>query len=143
MEKFKEFLDSLETRPLRVSNTKNNKWKVQQTDSNNLKNELLTKLFETLVDSGLVVFRTSEGIYIEVPVQSIADALPPDSDGSGALTIALDCKIKGLDTNAEVEATAFDEKLAEKARKNAEKEAEKKRKIDRDKATRAKKEKGE
>lgn len=142
MEQFKNFLDSLETRPLRVSKTKSG-WKVQQTDSNNLKNELLTKLFETLVDSGLVVYRTNEGIYIEVPVKSVADALPPESDGSGALTIALDCKIKGLDTNAESEATAFDEKLAEKARKNAAKAEEKARKIERDKAARAKKEKGE
>lgn len=142
MEKFKEFLDSLETRPLRVSDTKKG-WKLQQADSNNLKNELLTKLFETLVENGFVVYRTAEGIYIEVPVQSVRDALPLDCEGSGALTIALDCKIKGLETDAEVEAIAFDEKLAEKARKNAAKAEEKARKIERDKAARAKKKEGE
>jgi len=62
------------------------------------------------------VFRSSEGILIEIDNQSIADELKSE-EGSGAITIALDIKIKGLEFNAELEQNAYNEELEEKQEK--------------------------
>lgn len=142
MQKLKDFLESIKTRPLRITKAKNGE-QLQQTDRNKLKADLLETLLETLAEITPFVYRTKEGILLELENESVANGISADSEGSGAITVAIDCKFMSLDTNASLESECYQELLASNLAKAQAKAKDKADKIARDKATRAKKKTGE
>lgn len=141
MENLKKLLEQLKTETFTITKAKNGE-KLQQTQSNNLKKRLLQAIAQDIVDNvSPFVYRTEKGIMLEIENQSIADGIE-NADGSGAITVLIDCVIKGLDCNAEIEGQCFAEKQAEKLAQQQAKAKAKAEKIARDKVARAKK-KGE
>lgn len=138
MKKFLELLENIKTRPIKISVTASGVEQVQQTQRNALKAEMLNTLAECLAEILPLTARTKEGILIEVPCDAVADGIADNSTGSGAITVALDLKIKDLETDLEYESKEYARDVAEKARAKAEAEAKKARKIARDTATRKK-----
>lgn len=128
-------IDEIKTRPLSISVTAKGE-QVQQTQRNKLKAELMAAILADLKEEYEYVYSSAEGILIEIANDSVADNIQSE-EGSGAITIALDLKVKNLDTNAEQDSEAYLQDVAEKeAKKKA--DAEKKAaKIARDKAARA------
>ena len=137
MKKFLELLENIKTRPIKISVTTSGVEQVQQTQRNALKAEMLDTLAECLAEILPFTARTKEGILIEVPCDAVADSIT-NGTGSGAITVALDLKIKDLETDLEYESKEYAREVAEKARTKAEAEAKKARKIARDTATRKK-----
>lgn len=139
MQNLVKLLEELKTRQFKITIDKNGKSKLQQTQRNNLKAEILTALMEDIrTEYPELIFRTDEGIILEIANDSVADNLDSESLGSGAITIALDLKIKDLDSNATDLANAYAIDLAEKAEKAEQKAKAKTAKIARDKANRTK-----
>ena len=135
-------LEELKTRQFKITIDKNGKSKLQQTQRNGLKAEILTAIMEDIKSVyPELVFRTDEGIVLEIANDSVADNLDGESEGSGAITIAIDLKVKDLDSNATDLANAYAVDLAEKEEKARAKAKAKTEKIARDTASR-KKEKG-
>lgn len=128
-------IDEIKTRPLSISVTAKGE-QVQQTQRNKLKAELMAAILADLKEEYEYVYPSADGILIEIANDSVADNTQSE-EGSGAITIALDLKIKNLDTNAEQDSEVYLQEVAEKeAKKKA--DAEKKAaKIARDKAARA------
>jgi methylase of polypeptide subunit release factors len=85
-----------------------------------------------------LIFRTEEGIVLEIANDCVADNLDGESLGSGAITIAIDLKVKDLDSNATDLANAYAVDLAEKTEKANAKAKAKADKIARDTASRKK-----
>lgn len=140
MQNLVKLLEELKTRQFKITIDKNGKSKVQQTQRNGLKAEILTAIMEDIKSAyPELVFRTDEGIVLEIANDSIADNLDSESDGSGAITIAIDLKVKDLDSNATDLANAYAVDLAEKAEKANARAKAKNDKIARDTATRKKK----
>ena len=128
-------IDEIKTRPLSISVTAKGE-QVQQTQRNKLKAELMAAILADLKQVYQYVSPSADGILIEIENDTVADSIQSE-EGSGAITIALDLKVKNLDTNAEQDSEAYLQGVAEKeAKKKA--DAEKKAaKIARDKAARA------
>lgn len=127
-------IDEIKTRPLSISVTAKGE-QVQQTQRNKLKAELMAAILADLKEGYEYVYPSADGILIEIANDNIADNT--QSAGSGAITVALDLKIKNLDTDAIHESEAYLQDVAEKEAKkkiDAEKRA---AKIARDKAARA------
>lgn len=119
--------------------TENGKGKnLQQTQRNNYKTELLNALFTDLASKIDGVFRSEDGVLIEIPNNSVADNVSPEEDGSGAITIALDITIKSLNTNALDLADNYAHEQEEKRAKQEEKAKAKAKKIAKDQAEREK-----
>lgn len=135
MQNLVKLIDEIKTRPLTITNTAKGE-QVQQTQRNKLKAELMAAILADLKEGYEYVYSSADGILIEIANDSVADNLQSE-EGSGAITVALDLKIKNLDTNAEQDSEAYLQEVAEKeAKKKA--DAEKKAaKIARDKAARA------
>ena len=124
---FSALVSAIKDRDFRVTCTSAGVEQIHQTERNALKAELLTALCEDFADEFEVVGRSADGILIEIPCDAVADGITND-EGSGAITIALDIKIKSLDTDitAEMDAYAVDlEEKAQKAKAAAEKKARK------------------
>ncbi len=141
MENLMKLLDELQVKSFRITETKNGE-AIHQTERNKLKADILDALFHDIQARYEYTYRSEEGILIEIANQSIADALQSE-EGSGAITVCLDLKVKNLDCNAENESADYMRKLTEKeekARAAAEKKA---AKIARDKAERKKNKEGE
>ena len=139
MQNLVKLLEELKARQFKITIDKNGKSKLQQTQRNNLKAEILTALMEDIkAEYPELIFRTDEGIILEIANDSVADNLDSESLGSGAITIALDLKIKDLDSNATDLANAYAVDLAEKAEKAEQKAKAKTAKIARDTASRKK-----
>lgn len=143
MENLRKLIEELKTRPLKITVDKNGKTKIHQTQRNELKKELqnaiMLDLRETLDIVAIVRNGTKNLIGLEIPNDSIADNLPDNCEGSGAITATIDCTITDLDNS-------FDELLDEYAQKQAENEEKAKakaeskaKKIARDTASREKK----
>ena len=138
MENLMKLLDELQAKSFRITETKNGE-AIHQTERNK---DILDALFHDIQARYEYTYRSEEGILIEIANQSIADALQSE-EGSGAITVCLDLKVKNLDCNAENESADYMRKLTEKeekARAAAEKKA---AKIARDKAERKKNKEGE
>jgi hypothetical protein len=133
-----ELAQEIKERDLRVTVTSAGVEQIHQTERNALKAELLSALCLDFADSFEVVGRSAEGILIEVPCDAVADGIANET-GSGAITIAVDIKIKSLDTDIGAELEAYAVELEEKAKAEALKAEKKAKKIERDKALRAKK----
>ena len=139
MQNLVKLIDEIKTRPLTITTTAKGE-QVQQTQRNKLKAELMAAIMADIKAVYEYVYPSSEGILIEIANDSVADNLTSE-EGSGAITVALDLKIKNLDSNAQQDSEAYMQDIAEKeAKKKA--DAEKKAaKIARDKAARAAKQK--
>lgn len=141
MENFISTIESVKERKFDI--TDNSKGKnLQQTQRNNLKNELLASIFADLKAKYEYTFLGKDGILVEIANDSVADNVSPDDCGSGAITVVLDLTIKSLDTSAVELAEDYAHELAEKEKAKNKKAEEKAKKIAKDKAERAKK-KGE
>lgn len=86
---------------------KNGEVAIQQTESRNLKNEILQRLNNLITESyNIEILRTDEGLIILLP-----------NDELGAIPIALDVKIKSLDFDYLASQAQYQEKLQEKQEK--------------------------
>ena len=118
MQNLVKLLNEIKDRQFKITIDKNGKSKLQQTQRNNLKAEILTTLMEDIkAEYPELIFRTEEGIVLEIANDCIADNLDSESEGSGAITIAIDLKVKDLDSNATDLANAYAVDLAEKTEK--------------------------
>ena len=136
--KLMELINETKTRQFRLSQTKNGT-QIHQTDRNNYKKELMQALKQDLSDNYEYVYESADGILLEIANDIVADGVD-SADASGAITIAIDIKVLGVEHNAETESNYYSEEMQAKAEKKAEKLASKKSKMERDKATRKKKE---
>lgn len=137
MTHFSALISAIKDRDFRVTVNSAGIEQIHQTERNALKAELLAALCEDFAEQFEVVGRAADGVLVEIPCDTIADGISNEA-GSGAITIAIDLKIKALDTdiNAELESYAIDlEEKAQKAKAAAEKKA---RKIAADSARRNK-----
>ena len=135
------FLEKMISLDIPISNTTRGE-QIQQTFRNNLTNQLKEVLFEDCLasfpfdnESGIIAYRTKEGVILEVPNSSVADNITNEY-GSGAISIELKFTIKGLEYNAEEMAEDYDASIREKQVKLAETERKKAEKIKRDRAAR-------
>lgn len=143
MENLKKLLDEVRGETFTITKAKNGE-KLQQTQSNNLKKRILEAIGKDIMEEVTpYLYRTEKGFMLEIENSSVADGIT-NEDGSGAITVLIDCVVKGLDCNAQNEGECFADKQAEKARIAEEKAQAKKRKIEADKkARKAKTEEGE
>lgn len=137
----REFLERLITMDMPISNTTRGE-QIQQTFRNKLTTQLKEVLFEDCTASfpfddatGIIAYRTKEGVVLEIPNSSVADNITNEF-GSGAISIEMKFTIKGLEYNAEEMAEEFDMKLREKAANEKEAERKKQAKIERDRKAR-------
>ena len=139
MQNLVKLLNELKDRQFKITIDKNGKSKLQQTQRNGLKAEILTAIMEDIkAVYPDFVFRTDEGIILEIANDCVADNLDGESLGSGAITVAIDLKVKDLDSNANDLADAYAVDLAEKTEKAQAKAKAKADKIARDTASRKK-----
>lgn len=132
-----ELLNATQDREFKI--TENGKGKnLQQTQRNTYKAELLNAIFQDLSEKWQGVFRSDDGVLIEIPNNAVADSLEPDEYGSGAITVALDLTIKSLNTDANALADSYAQDLAEKQAKKDEQAKAKAKKIAKDKTEREK-----
>lgn len=127
MEKFITLINETKERKFRLSQTKNGT-QLHQTDRNNYKKELMQALKDDLSAVYDYVFETADGILIEIANDTVADGVD-NAEASGAITIALDIKVLGLEHNAETESEYYAEEMQAKAEKKAERLAEKQAKV--------------
>ena len=137
MENFIKTLESIKTRPVRISVTTRGE-QIQQTDRNILKKDIMKARFEDMKNIYPYTYESEDGILIEVENDSVSDNITNDT-GSGAITIALDIKIMGLEHSAELESQNYAEIQSAKAAKKAEQEKKKSAKIAKDKKAREEK----
>ena len=141
MEKLINLIHDIEERKLLVTNGKKGE-QIQQTQRNAMKKEILEALFEDIKSEYDFVYHSNgedeKGILLEIANQSIANQVT-NEDGSGAITIALDVKILGLKSDAELSEELYQHSLEVAREKKKEAEAKKAAKIARDEAERKRK----
>lgn len=135
------FLEQMTEMDMPVSNTSRGE-QIQQTFRNNLTTQLKEVLFEDCMESfpfddpsGIIAYRTKDGVVLELPNNSVADNITNEY-GSGAISIEIKFTIKGLEYNAADMAEEYDIGLREKAAKAKEAERKKLAKIERDRKAR-------
>ena len=139
MEHLKQLLADVKNETFTITKAKNGE-KLQQTQSNNLKRRILNAIAQDIADSvSPYIYRAEKGFMLEIENPSVADGIDIDGGGSGAITVLIDCVIKGLDCNAQFEGECYAEKQAEKLAQQQAKAKAKAEKIERDKVARAKK----
>ena len=127
MEKLLKLIEETKTTDFKI--TKSTKGEqLQQTQRNKLKKDLIQALQEDIKTKYPYVFRGKDGIILEIANDSVADNITNEL-GSGAITIAIDIKVKDLETNAENLAEDYAIDLAEKEEKAKKKAEQKARKI--------------
>lgn len=139
MQNLKALFEDIVGRTFKITTTAGGKEKIQQTERNNLRVELLESLLADLAGTDFKVARTKDGILVEIPNNSIADGISRDSIGSGALTLAFEVSIKDIDADLEYLAEEYETDQATKAQAKAERTAKAQKKRERDEALRAKK----
>lgn len=136
MKNLTNLFNSVAERVFRITTTASGTEKLQQTERNGLRAELLENLLADLAECGYRVARGKDGILVEIPNSSIADGISQNSIGSGAITLAFDVKVKDLDSDLAYLAEEFDEHQAEVERGKAERKAQAERKKERDRQAR-------
>ena len=127
MEKLLKLIEETKTTNFKI--TKSTKGEqLQQTQRNKLKKDLIQALQEDIKTKYPYVFRGKDGIILEIANDSVADNITNEL-GSGSITIAIDIKVKDLETNAENLAEDYAIDLAEKEEKAKKKAEQKARKI--------------
>lgn len=136
MENLKKVLDEIQAEEIKISTSKNGKESIHQTQRNNIKKRIVDAIAQDIAEFFPFIYRSTDGILLEISNRSVADNIN-NQDGSGAITVAIDCSVKGLDFNAEYEADKYQADQADKAKKAEEKAKEKAEKVARDKKKRA------
>ncbi len=136
MENLVKLIEETKTKQFEITETKSGEI-VKTSQRNILKSDIINALFNDIKSAYEFVYRGEDGILLEIANDSIADNLKSE-EGSGAITACIDIKIKNLDTNAEYEAQAYSDLVAEKQAKKEEQAKAKKEKIAKDKAERSK-----
>lgn len=141
----KNLLNEISQMELPISDTLKGKL-VHQTTRNNLTNQLKEALYEDfaeelLQDGEIIPYLIKEGVILEVPNASVANAIGPNDMGSGALSIEFGIAIKGLDVDANELASEFDFKKQLDAQKKAQTEKIKAAQIEKSKVAREQKKK--
>lgn len=136
MQNLVKLLNEIKSRELKITIDKNGNSKIQQTQRNTIKSEILTALMLDIAQAYEYVYRGTDGILLEIANDSIADNLSSGTDGSGAITVAIDLKVKDLDNDAEHLCKVYESEQAEKLAKAEQKAKDKASKIARDTASR-------
>lgn len=136
MENLVKLIEETKTKQFEITETKSGEI-IKTSQRNALKNDIMTALFNDIKNCYEFTYRGEDGILLDIANDSIADNLKSE-EGSGGITVCIDLKMKGLDTNAEYEEKAFNELVAEKQAKKEQQAKAKKEKIAKDKAERAK-----
>ena len=136
MQNLVKLLAEIKTRPLKITIDKNGNSKVQQTQRNLLKNEILNAIMQDIASEYEYVYRATDGILLEIANDSIADNLNAETNGSGAITVAIDLKVKDLDNNALDLQEIYELDQQKKLEKAEQKAKDKASKIARDTASR-------
>lgn len=142
MKHLQDLLATVKTRNFKITTTKSGAEKLQQTESNAFKKEIMDAIAQDIAEVTPYIYRAEKGYLLEIANDSVADGITNET-GSGAITVEINCVIKGLDCNAEDECECYSDKQAEKAEKAAEKAKAKARKIAEDTAKRKAKKDGE
>ena len=137
MENLTRLLAEVKDRPLEISETKTGEI-IKTSQRNQLRTDIMTALLADIRNEYKYVYRGEEGILLDVANDSVADNLKSE-EGSGGITVLIDIKIKGLNTNAEAEAEDYANIVAEKAAKKEAQAKAKAEKIAKDKAEREEK----
>ena len=141
MEKLVNLIHDIEGRALLVTNGKKGE-QIQQTQRNAMKKEILDAIFEDIKSRYEFVYHSNgedeKGILLEIANQSVANQVT-NEDGSGAITIALDVKILGLKSDAELSEELYQHAQELAAEKKKQAEAKKAAKMARDEAERKRK----
>lgn len=101
---------------------------IQQTQRNNLKADLVQAIYDLFASNYDYVYRSKDGVLLEIANESIADNVSNEL-GSGAITVCIDLKVMGLETDARAESEDYVHTLKEKALKNEKKAKDKADKI--------------
>lgn len=118
MDNFLNKVKEVKSEKLQISQTKKGEI-ITTTQRNQLKKDILNSIFKDLSEAYSFCFMTNDGIAIEIENDCIADNIKND-EGSGAVTITLDIKVKNLEYNATNEANIFEDELQEKLEKRKE-----------------------
>lgn len=127
MDKFITLINETKERKFRLSQTKKG-IQLHQTDRNDYKKELMQALKDDLSAEYDYVYMGADGILVEIANDVVADGVE-SAEASGAITIAIDIKVLGLDTNAEMASECYAAEMQVKADKKAERLASKQAKI--------------
>lgn len=127
MDKFITLINDTKERKFRLSQTKKG-IQLHQTDRNDYKKELMQALKDDLSAVYDYVYMGADGILVEIANDVVADGVE-SADASGAITIAIDIKVLGLDTNAEMASEYYAAEMQLKADKKAERLASKQAKV--------------
>lgn len=137
---FENLIYEISKMELPISNTLKGKL-IHQTFRNKLTSQLKEALYtdcaEDLLEKGEVIpYLVKEGIILEIPNESIANALGPHDLGSGALSIEISVAIKGLDTDAATIADNFNFEKEIKAQNEEKRAKERKKEFEKKQAIR-------
>ena len=108
--KFLELMADLETRDLNTNVNANGKITIQQTQRNALRKELVNAFYDYLIEQGLDVYLTADGII-----------LAAENEHIGTISIEVKLAFKALDYNPADEADSYEDELAAKAEEKANK----------------------
>lgn len=136
MENLKKVLDEIQAEEIKISTSKNGNENIQQTQRNDIKKRIVNAIAQDIAEFFPYIFRNKDGILLEIANQSVADNIN-NQDGSGAITVAIDCSVKSLNFNAEYEAELWRAITTKRAEDKAKAQAEKAEKVARDKKKRA------
>lgn len=107
MRQFKQYVDLLDGADLKGTNDK-----INQTQRNEIKAYGLSAIERDLVENGLTVHRTKDGLVVEIP-----------NNEFGVIYSVIDFKIKNLDYDVDGAVAEYNEAIAERERKVLEKAA--------------------
>jgi hypothetical protein len=107
MRQFKQYVDLLDGADLKGSNDK-----INQTQRNEIKAYGLNAIERDLVENGLTVHRTKDGLVVEIQNKEF-----------GVIYSVIDFKIKNLDYDVDGAVAEYNEAIAERDRKALEKAA--------------------
>lgn len=146
IEKTYQLLREVQDMEIPTSNTIKGK-QVHQTFRNALTTKIKQAFYadcmQELTDDegGLFPYLTKDGVIIEIPNASIADALDAEDLGSGALSLEIKFAIKNLECDANELADEYNFKLAQEAERAAKNERDKQIRIERERKSREMREK--
>lgn len=103
--KINSFVERLQEEKIEVSTTASGNVLIAPKQRNPLGKELNQLLFELFSAADLLTYKTSDGVVIAVPNDSLAD----NDNVTGDICFAIKVTVKGLDYDAETEAEIYAE----------------------------------
>jgi len=127
LENLKKFLEVLSKADLKTNENANGTLTIQQTQRNQQRALMVNELLNDLIDEDMDAYLTADGIILAI-----------EHDEIGTVSIEVKLTFKSLDYDPQLEADAYEEQLQDKEAEKARKAEAKRKKIDSDKAIRAK-----